>query len=80
MSGSAGRRCAGGVKSPWTWTRTDDPSHGQQELSFFHGAYGQHMRHPLTISERHTAHLLVARLRPGRASSAQGVVAAWRGG
>ncbi len=22
---------------------TDDPTHGQQQLSFFNGAYGQHM-------------------------------------
>jgi len=25
---------------------TDDPTHGQQQLSFFNGAYGQHMYHP----------------------------------
>jgi hypothetical protein len=48
---------------------TDDPTHGQQQLSFFNGAYGQHMYHPLLIFERHTGHLLAARLRPGNASS-----------
>src|SRR5437867_3483265 len=26
---------------------TDDPTHGQQQLSFFNGAYGQHMYHPM---------------------------------
>lgn len=48
---------------------TDDPTHGQQQLSFFNGAYGQHMYHPLLIFERHTGCLLSARLRPGNASS-----------
>jgi hypothetical protein len=48
---------------------TDDPTHGQQQLSFFNGGYGQHMYHPLLIFERHTGCLLAARLRPGTASS-----------
>jgi hypothetical protein len=48
---------------------TDDPTHGRQQLSFFNGAYGQHMYHPMLIFERHTACLLAARLRAGNASS-----------
>ena len=48
---------------------TDDPTHGQQQLSFFNGAYDQHMYHPLLIFERHTGCLLATRLRPGNASS-----------
>ena len=48
---------------------TDDPTHGQQQLTFFNGAYGQHMYHPMLIFERHTGCLLAARLRPGNASS-----------
>jgi hypothetical protein len=48
---------------------TDDPTHGQQQMSFFNGAYGQHMYHPMLIFERHTGCLLAARLRPGNASS-----------
>jgi len=48
---------------------TDDPTHGQQQLSFFNGAYGQHMYHPMLVFERHTGCLLAARLRPGKASS-----------
>jgi Transposase DDE domain group 1 len=48
---------------------TDDPTHGQQQLSFFNGAYGQHMYHPMLIFERHSGCLLSARLRPGNASS-----------
>jgi hypothetical protein len=48
---------------------TDDPTHGRQQLSFFNGAYGQHMYHPMLIFERHTGCLLAARLRAGKASS-----------
>src|SRR5271167_2333361 len=48
---------------------TDDPTHGQQQLSFFNGAYGQHMYHPMLVFERHTGCLLAVRLRPGNASS-----------
>lgn len=48
---------------------TDDPTHGQQQFSFFNGAYGQHMYHPMLVFERHTGCLLAARLRAGNASS-----------
>jgi hypothetical protein len=48
---------------------TDDPTHGQQQLSFFNGGYDQYMYHPLLIFERHTGHLLAARLRQGTAAS-----------
>ncbi len=48
---------------------TDDPTHGQQQLSFFNGAYDEHMYHPMLIFERHTGCLLAVRLRPGNASS-----------
>src|SRR6201981_277625 len=48
---------------------TDDPTYGQQQLSFFNGGYDQHMYHPLLIFERHTGCLLAARLRPGRVVS-----------
>jgi hypothetical protein len=48
---------------------TDDPTHGQQQFSFFNGAYDQHMYHPMLIFERHTGCLLSVRLRPGNASS-----------
>jgi hypothetical protein len=44
---------------------TDDPTHGQQQLSFFNGAYGQHMYHPMLIFERHIGSLLPARLQAG---------------
>jgi hypothetical protein len=48
---------------------SDDPTHGQQQLSFFNGGYGQHMYYPLLIFERHTGCLLAARLQPGRVVS-----------
>jgi len=48
---------------------TDDPTHGQQQLSIFNGAYDQHMYHPMLIFERHSGCLLAARLRPCNASS-----------
>ena len=48
---------------------TDDPTHGQQQLSFFNVGYDQHMYHPLLIFERHTGCLLAARLRRGTAAS-----------
>jgi Transposase DDE domain group 1 len=58
---------------------TDDPTHGQQQLSFFNGGYGQHMYHPLLVFERHTGCLLAARLRRGTAAShARIVPLLWR--
>jgi hypothetical protein len=42
---------------------TDDPTHGQQQLSFFNGHYDQHMFHPLLVFAGE--YLLGARLRPG---------------
>jgi hypothetical protein len=54
---------------------TDDPTHGQQELSFYHGFYEQHMYHPLLIYDGRRGDLLVAALRPGNSHAARGVVA-----
>src|SRR5207237_7570847 len=42
---------------------TDDPTHGQQELSFFNGHYDEHMYHPPLVFA--AGYLLGARLRPG---------------
>ena len=42
---------------------TDDPTHGQQALSFFNGHYDEHMFHPLLVFA--DGYLLGARLRPG---------------
>ncbi len=45
---------------------TDDPTHGQQEFSFYHGYYGTHMLHPLLIFDAETAELICAVLRRQR--------------
>jgi hypothetical protein len=54
---------------------TDDPTHGQQEGSSYHGYYRQHMYHPLLIFDGHTNHLVAAVLRQGTVHASRGVVA-----
>jgi Transposase DDE domain group 1 len=44
---------------------TDDPTHGKQQLSFFHGYYEEHMYHPLLVFDGHSGFPLAAVLRPG---------------
>lgn len=51
---------------------TDDPTHGGQQLTFFHGYYDQHQYLPLLITEPQTKHVLLARLRHGTAHAALG--------
>jgi hypothetical protein len=53
---------------------TDDPTHGQQQLSFFHGYYDQHMYHPLLIFDGERGQLVSAVLRPGNAHAARGAM------
>lgn len=53
---------------------TDDPTHGQQTFSYYHGFYGQHMFHPLLCYDGDTGDLLCATLRPGNVHAANGVV------
>jgi len=47
---------------------TDDPTHGQQQLSFFNGHYDEHMYHPLLVFAE--GYLLGARLRAGNVGGA----------
>ena len=54
---------------------TDDPTHGQQEGSAYHGYYRQHMYHPLLVFDGETGHLITAVLRPGNSHGSAGVVA-----
>jgi hypothetical protein len=54
---------------------TDDPTHGEQEGSAYHGYYRQHMYHPLLIFDGDTDQLLTAILRPGAVHASRGVVA-----
>lgn len=48
---------------------TEDPTHGQQQLSFFNTHYGSHMYHPLLIFEGESGVLLSSRLRPGNSAA-----------
>ena len=51
---------------------TDDSTHGHQQLTLFHGYYGQYQYFPLIISEPTTRHIFVAWLRHGTAHAALG--------
>jgi len=53
---------------------TDDPTHGDQQLSFFHGFYDHHMFHPLLVFDAMSGQLITALLRPGRAHAAKGAI------
>lgn len=53
---------------------TDDPVHGMQQLSLFHGYYGQHMYHPLLVFDGITGFPMSVVLRPGNAHAAKGAV------
>lgn len=44
---------------------TADPTHGEQEGSYYHGYYGQHIYHPLLVFDGETGHLITALLRAG---------------
>lgn len=54
---------------------TDDPTHGKQEGTRYHGYYRQHMDHPLLIFDGDTDQLITAVLRPGNAHAGAGIVA-----
>ena len=51
---------------------TDDPTYGQQQLTFFHGYYDQHMYHPLLVFDGETGQLITALLRPGNTHASRG--------
>ena len=57
---------------------TDDPTHGQQQLSFFHGYYDHHMYHPLLLFDGESGQLVSAVLRPGNAHAARGAMGVLR--
>lgn len=57
---------------------TDDPTHGQQQLSGFHGYYDQHMYHPLVIFDGERGQLVSVVLRPGNAHAARGAMGVLR--
>ena len=53
---------------------SDDPTHGQQVLSFFHGYYDQHQYFPLFVYDGQTGFPLAAWLRPGTVHASCGAV------
>jgi hypothetical protein len=57
---------------------TDDPTHGQQEGSAYHGYYRHHMYHPLLVFDGETNQLITAVLRPGNTHGSTGVKAVLR--
>jgi hypothetical protein len=54
---------------------TDDPVHGEQEGSFYHGYYEQHMYHPLLVFDGESGHLICALLRAGNTHASNSSVA-----
>ena len=54
---------------------TDDPPHGEQEGSAYHGYYRQHLYHPLLIFAGDSNQLLTAVLRQGTVHASHGGVA-----
>jgi hypothetical protein len=57
---------------------TDDPTHGQQEGSAYHGYFRQQMYHPLLVLDGETGQLLTAILRPGTVHAGHGALAILR--
>lgn len=52
----------------------DDPTHGEQDGSAFHGYYGQHMYFPVLINEANSRFPLVCQLRRGNSHPGKAVV------
>ncbi len=73
------RQKRGGVPPPkrilLDFDSTDDPTHGEQEGSYYHGYYKQHMYHPLAVFDGETGQLVTVVLRPGNTHSSRGAVA-----
>jgi hypothetical protein len=57
---------------------TDDPTHGKQTLSGYHGYFRQHQYFPLHVYEGHSGFPLAVWLRPGTAHASLGAVAILR--
>jgi len=58
---------------------TDDPTHGHQQLTFFHGFYDQHMYHPLLVFDGQSGQAITALLRPGNAHASKSAAIVLRG-
>ena len=51
----------------------DAPTYGNQQLSFFHGYYAQHMYYPVLINEASSGYPLLLQLRAGNSHPGKGV-------
>ena len=54
---------------------TADPTHGDQEGSYYHGYYEQHIYHPLLVFDGESGHLITALLRAGNTHGSNSAVA-----
>jgi Transposase DDE domain group 1 len=54
---------------------TDDPTHGEQEGSFYHAYFEQHIYHPLLVFDGETGQLICTLLRAGNTHSSRSAVA-----
>ena len=54
---------------------TADPTHGDQEGSYYHGYYEQHMYHPLVVFDGESGHLIGALLKAGNTHASNSAVA-----
>src|SRR5215207_7107566 len=54
---------------------TADPTHGDQEGSYYHGYYEQHIYHPLLVFDGESGHLITALLRAGNTHASNSSVA-----
>ena len=54
---------------------TADPTHGDQEGSYYHGYYRQHIYHPLLVFDGESGHLITTLLRAGNTHGSNSAVA-----
>jgi hypothetical protein len=54
---------------------TADPTHGDQEGSYYHGYYREHIYHPLLVFDGESGHLICALLRYGNTHASNSSVA-----
>jgi hypothetical protein len=57
---------------------TDDPAHGEQEGTFYHGYYKTRMYHPLLVFDGETNQLITAVLRCGNTHASRGALSVLR--
>jgi hypothetical protein len=54
---------------------TDDPTHGDQEESYYHGYFKEHIYHPLLVFDGDTGQLISVLLRAGNTHASRSTVA-----